>query len=437
MGGRVLRGLWIWCVALLMTGWLANAQDAQTPLEFEPAELRRIAKLSPLPRAPLDSTNRFDGTPAAERLGHFLFWDKRFSSNGEVACVTCHDPALAFSDGKPVAHTLARGPRRTPSLWNVSHGSWFFHDGRADSLWAQALQPFENPLEMGGDRLALLHALASDEGLRGAYEQLCGELPALEDGERFPAHARPDPTHKTAPHHLAWQAMAAEDQVAVNRAFSNVGKMLAAYQGRLRKADSAFDRWAGSLDKGPQAVRAPYPLAAQRGLRIFLGKGRCRLCHNGPNFSDGEFHALGLGARGGGMPTDSGRYGGIPLLERDVFRASGPYSDNPQGLRAQQSQGLLRDPATWGEFKTPSLRNLPGRGPYMHAGHFESLSDVLNFYSTLEGSAPMHQHQEQVLTARDFDAGELADLEAFLGSLEGVVTPGPWTQEPLGSPSGQ
>ncbi|MFT7671385.1 MAG: cytochrome c peroxidase [Planctomycetota bacterium] len=391
-------------------------------------ELRRILRLSPMGTAPLDSTNRYDGDPLAEQLGRFLFFDEALSSNGEISCATCHDPSLGLSDGKPVAETLGLGPRRTPALWNQAYGHWFFHDGRADTLWSQALGPLENEIEMGSDRLAVLHRIAGEPELLASFEALCGPLPELEDKARFPEHARPIPSKPDHALSRAWLGMKEEDRIAVNHSFSKVGKLLAAFERQLVSQDSAFDRFVvGLREEDPVKQEALSP-SAGRGLRLFLGKGNCRLCHNGPNFSDGEFHGLGLASRAGGMPTDSGRYEGVPQVLAGEFNATSLYSDDPSGERAQQLTGLSVGPANWGEFKTPSLRNVNSRPPYMHAGQFKDLAAVLNFYSTLEGSAPLHQHQEQILTARNFTSGEMEDLEAFLRSLEGAEIDPSWTR---------
>lgn len=419
---------------------LALAQDPSAPEvdvapELGERDLARLLKLSPLAEPPLDATNRFDGDPRAEALGRYLFFDARLSRDGTIACATCHDPALAFSDGKPVAVGLAEGTRRTPSLLNAAYGRWYYHDGRSDTLWAQALKPMEASHEMGGDRVAIARRVFADTELRAAVERLRGPLPPLDDRGRFPAHARPDGASPEAAHAVAWAGMAEADREAVNQLFSDLGKFLAAFERRLVSRDSAFDRFVEGLREGDAQKRAALSASAQRGVALYLGRGRCRLCHNGPNFTDGEFHSLGLAARGGGMPEDAGRYEGVPQLLADEFNAAGAYSDAPDGVRARQLRGLVAGPANWGEFKTPSLRDVDLRAPYMHAGQFAELADVLNFYSTLEGAAPQHQHQEQVLTALALDEGELTDLDAFLRSLRGAPLGDAWTTPPVGVPS--
>ena len=90
-----------------------------------------------------------------------------------------------------------------------------------------------------------------------------------------------------------------------------------------------------------------------------------------------------------------------------------------QGIGAMRVRRLRKDSETWGEFKTPSLRNLAGRGPYMHQGQFPDLESVIRFYSTLEGAAGRSHHQEQILAPLELTPTEAADLVSFLRALDG------------------
>src|SRR4029077_6148352 len=112
---------------------------------FTADELARIYRRSPLGEPPSTPTNGVADSAPAAALGQFLFFDTRLSANGETACVTCHQPARGFSDGRAVAMGLAAGRLNTPPLLNAALNHWFFWDGRADSLWSQALQPLEGP----------------------------------------------------------------------------------------------------------------------------------------------------------------------------------------------------------------------------------------------------------------------------------------------------
>ena len=152
-----------------------------------------------------------------------------------------------------------------------------------------------------------------------------------------------------------------------------------------------------------------------------MGRGRCTLCHNGPNLTDREFHNTSAPTLDGGPLLDAGRYAGIPVVRADRFNASGPHSDEPDGPDAVRVRRLRRDSESWGEFKTPSLRNLARHAPYMHQGQFADLRSVLEFYSTLKGSTGRNHHQEQVLVPLNLTPTEAEDLLAFLASLEGAA----------------
>jgi cytochrome c peroxidase len=284
---------------------------------------------------------------------------------------------------------------------------------------------------MGGDRLAIAHHLADDPDLAAAYSALFGGLPELSDGQRFPAHGLPasaDPGGKRAAASAAWQAMAPADRTAINRVFSHVGKALAAYESRLISGPAPFDRKVMALQTGDSGPVAGWSAAAARGFDLFLGEARCVICHSGPRFSDGEFHNTGAPPWHGGEPLDPGRYLDGPLLQANEFRASGPFSDDTQGQRAQRTERLKTGSEQWGEFKTPSLRNLIGRAPYMHQGQFADLETVIEFYDTRENSVGQSHHQEKILTPLGLSAGQRADLLAFLQALQGSPVPAPWGQ---------
>ena len=402
---------------------------------------QRVNALSPLPPPPADRTNRFADDPRAAAFGQTLFFDQRFSANGAVSCATCHDPDTGFTDGRQLAFGLSAGNRHTPTLWNVAYHRWLTWDGRADSLWMQALDPIEDPREMGTNRGRVALEIAEDPALRASYEDVFGPLPAaaLQWGDattravgarprlrsEAPAEddAAPD-AEAVLPVVRHWEALDQPTQAAINQVFVHAGKAIAAYQRTLIRRDAPFDRFVEGLGDGdPSKLEALSP-SAQRGLMIFLGKGNCTLCHNGPNFSDGEFHNNSLPTIHGGEPEDPGRYAGAAALKASPFHAAGPHSDDPTGTAAQQVQALKDSSESWGEFRTPSLRNLAHRGPFMHQGQFADLPSVIEFYSELEGASGRNHHQEQILVPLRLSLSEKADLLAFLESLNGQAAPG-------------
>jgi cytochrome c peroxidase len=382
--------------------------------EFDDGEVRRILQLSPLGPPPADS-NRFAADPRAARLGRMLFFDPRLSLDGATSCATCHDPARGFADGRPLPAGAERHGRHTPSLWNVAYNRWYFWDGRADSLWAQALEPLERASELGGGRLRAAWLIAGDPALRSAYEEVFGPPPDL-GAARLLAAGGPlsdDPAEVAA-----WGALPAADRAAVDQVFVHAGKAIGAYERLLVSRRAPFDRFVEALRRGDEAtMRAALTPAARRGLRLFVGRAGCRLCHGGPNFTDGEFHDTGVPSRAPGSPRDAGREAGIVLLRASPFNAAGRWNDDPAGPAAQRLEFLADRPETRGRWKTPTLRNVARTAPYMHQGQLRTFEQVLAHYSTLRGAAFADGHRETVLRPLALSDGEIADLVAFLESL--------------------
>ncbi|MDP6479069.1 MAG: cytochrome c peroxidase [Phycisphaerales bacterium] len=380
---------------------------------------RAATSLSPVPTPPPNPTNRVADDPAAAILGQTLFFDPGLSGNGEISCATCHDPDKAFTDGKPLAEGLEVGAINTPTVLGAAHHRWLFLDGRADTLWSQALSPIEDELEMGSARTDVIRYIASTPGLAAQYTAIFGPPPDVSDTSRFPIAARPG----TPP----WEAMAEEDRHHITEAYVNLGKAIEAYERLLQPGESSFDRWVASIRRG-QRDDTLMPPQALRGFELFAGKAGCRQCHFGPMISDLEFHDLALPPRDAQAAPLPGRGAGYVLLRESEFRADGPWSDAPASTRARRAAAARIGPEHWGSFRTPSLRNVARTAPYMHSGQFQTLGEVLAFYNTLEQQVRRHHHAEAVLQPLDFTPEQLADLEAFLRSLSGELTPNQRTQ---------
>ena len=354
---------------------------------------------------PPDPTDRVADDPRAARFGQYLFFDTAFSANGKVSCATCHQPARGFTDGLALAHGIGTGTRHTPTVLGDANNHWYFWDGRTDTQWSQALQPFENKLEIGTNRVRVVRAVAADPALRAAYVQIFGPLPASVSHDGF----------------------------AVDRAFSNLGKAIEAYERRLTVGTSPFDRYLAALrahDAQGEQVISP---AAKRGLALFTGAGNCELCHSGPMFSDEQFHNIGLPVLAGEKP-DPGRLEGIALVRADPFNATGRFSDDPRYPPKAMQLAFLPPPASeLGAFKTPTLRNVAIAGPYMHDGRFTTLAQVLDFYARgkaastgrLEGTREETTNLIPALTP-----AQQADLEAFLETLTDRPLPAQLTRQP-------
>jgi len=362
----------------------AGAAAAEV-IPFEAAEVRRVAQHGPWPPPPArDPSNRVSGDPVAIALGRRLFFDGRLSPGGSVACASCHDPARAWTDGRPRALGLAPLDRNTPTVLNVSQHRWFFWDGRADSLWAQALQPILDPREMGGSARHVAAVIRADPRLSCLYAKAHGRPPAAE----------------------------ADDE----RVLVNAGKALAAFVERLGTGRTPFDEFRDALLRGDRDAAGRYPVSAQRGLKIFVGKGNCSLCHFGVAFTNGEFHDVGVPYLVAPGRVDSGRHEGIRRLQADRFNLLGAYSDDASGASAIKTRTVELQHANFGQFKTPGLRNVALTAPYMHDGRYATLREVVRHYSELDMER-IHTHGEQLLRPLKLTEVEIDDLVAFLETL--------------------
>lgn len=407
---RATKILMALCSPALVVGCRGEAegQTVEPAVPFSAAEVAQILTLSPLPAPRPSHSNRFADSAAAAALGQRLFYDARLSKNGAIACATCHDPDKGFSDGRRLAVGLATGKRHTPSLWNVGQGRWFAWDGRVDSLWSQALGPLERADEMGSSRTALWQLVAGDEELRERYESVFGPLPTL-SSTALPTHAKPGDAE--------WERIPADDRAHITKLFVRLGKALEAFERRLVSNDAPFDDFVRGLRTGDAKLLGRMSESAQRGLKTFLGAGQCILCHHGPNFSDGEFHNLGLPGSGG-ADADVGRYDGVDQLRASAFHGMGEHSDDRSEASNLRLTFVARQLSNLGEFKTPSLRHVAETAPYMHDGRFGTLDEVLGFYRNLEGKAEVG-HREEALVPQPWSEQDVADLVAFLRSLTG------------------
>ncbi|TGQ39651.1 cytochrome c peroxidase [Mesorhizobium sp. M00.F.Ca.ET.216.01.1.1] len=375
--------------------------------EFSDAEKKTIASLalSALPPLKPDTTNRFADVPAAAALGSTLFFDTGMSRDGTVSCSTCHKIDRQFQDDLPQAVGVGRTNRRTMPLAGVAHDPWFFWDGRRDSLWAQALTPLENPLEQAGNRAAVAHYIKARFGER--YERIFGLLPDLSN---VPANASPLGTDAEK---AAWNAMPDQQAEDVNRVFANIGKAIAAFERSIAPPQTRFDRFAAALATGapPQGDDA-FSAEEIQGLKLFIGKANCVTCHNGPRFTDNSFHNTGVPPIKD-LPPDRGRIDAVAQVEADPFNCLGAFRDGDAGACGELRFMVKGGPELIRAYKTPSLRGAATRPPYMHAGQFLSLDEVLAHYSkapaSVEGTSEVHPLQ---LSDR-----ERAALVAFLKTL--------------------
>ena len=407
--------------ALAALAW--NYLALPTATQWTDEEKRLIASLSlnQLPALPADPSNAQADNPDAAELGHALYFDTRLSSTGAVACATCHKPERMFTDGLKLAVGAGIGNRHTPSLVGLSYSPWFYWDGRKDSQWAQALAPLEAKHEHATTRSDLARLILSDADYATRYRSAFGALPGFD----IPAGASPlgDDTERAK-----WEGLPKAEQQAINEIFTNVGKALAAYQRKIQPGRARFDDYADRLSRDDSALVAQGDELATdelQGLRLFIGKAMCVTCHNGPLFTNHEFHNTGVLANPGELPSMA-RYDGVRIARLDPFNCLGEFSD-AESTQCTELRFARDTNDLVGANKTPTLRNVDLTAPYMHGGQIADLAAVMRHYN--EAPTSMLSHNEaKPLGLRP---PELRALEAFMHTLTApLATDSRWLETP-------
>jgi cytochrome c peroxidase len=383
------------------------AIDQHTWSEQEKTILRSlwIGSLGPLP---VDPSNKYSDNPKVAAFGKKLFFEDHFSGNMKVSCATCHREDYSFTDNLPLSHGMATTPRRSMPLIGVAYNSWFFWDGRTDSLWSQALGPIENKLEHGISRT--MSAFIISKYYRQEYEELFGPIPEITE-ESWPQEARPAMDDPNAL--KAWVFMSPEKREKVNEIYVNMGKSIAAFVRTILPEPSPFDRYVEDVLKGDMnKARKALTDTEAMGLKLFINKAKCTNCHNGPLFTNSDFHHLGIPPQEG-KAADRGRADAISQVLGSEFNCLSKYSDAAPNECAELRFIDTADKKYIGAFKTPTLRNVADRPPYMHAGQFSTLMEVLKFYRD-QATNPELQHS-------NLTDIELKQLEAFLKTLSSQI----------------
>lgn len=312
--------------------------------------LERDNPVLPLPEPPLGISSRFDElatppTPERVRLGRWLFYDRRLSKDGTVSCGTCHRPEHAFSE--PTAHSTGilnqPGTRKSPSFVNAA---WpvapvFFWDGRAGSLEEQALGPVENPVEMGNTHEAMVATLEGIQGYRPYFRQAFGS---------------PEITKERVAHAIA------------------------DYERTRMSGNSPWDRWQAGEDS---AVTAQVRI----GHWLFHARAACARCHLGENFTDSQFHNLGVG-----------------------------WDPATRTFKDPGRMKITGRPEDAGAFKTPTLRDVAKHAPFMHDGSVATLKEVVKLYN--QGGHP-NPWLDTKMAPLDLTEEQEDALVAFMEALNG------------------
>jgi cytochrome c peroxidase len=332
----------------------------------------------PVPSGILPPEVPADNPPTAAKvaLGEKLYFEQRLSTDGTVACVTCHDPAHGFADPRGAATSAGvggqLGTRNAPTVLNAAFLASQFWDGRAATLEEQAVQPLVNPIEHGfasqADVIAKLRALP-------------------EYGPLF-------------------QAAFGTADVTTER----VGQAIASFERTLLSLDAPIDRYLGG-------DASAIPESARRGWELYNGKARCNTCHGRidviPLFTDDLFHNIGVGVT---------RIDFDAVARKAAAAIEGGQSVDELALTNAEASELGRflvtkEPKDLGAFKTPQLRNVALTAPYMHDGSEKTLRDVIAFYDRGGNDNPYLDGGMRPLGLTEAEQADLvAVLETFTSS---------------------
>jgi len=367
------------------------------------------AALAPSAGAPVQAAATNKTKPEVVELGRRLFMDPTVSRLGRNSCASCHDPEQGFADPRRVSADDA-GPTKRHSQPLVDLAGEGFHwDGQFKSV-RQLLVARVAPPDMANKQARDLAALRRADALRVGERADSADpppVPGTPPEEPPPSGYGAVPPSETPITPVADRL--AEDgryDEAFKAAFGmktptieRILDAMDAYCASIRSTTNAFDRFVA----GDDAALSP---AAQRGLALFDGKANCASCHltkgtgGRAPFTDGKFHDTGV------------------AYHSDPLWRGGLEGADPNDMGRAETTLLRRDSA---KFKTPTLRDVAARGPFMHDGSFATLREVVAYYS--EGGTK-NPNLDAAIRPLGLGDAEIDDLVAFLGSLSGDARAG-------------
>jgi len=308
-------------------------------------------------------------TRAKIELGRQLYFDERLSSDNTISCASCHDPLQGY--GAETAFGIGvrgqQGGRNSPISYNRILSKSQFWDGRAGSLEEQAVGPVANPIEMGNTHANCVETLKKIPGYKKQFDVIFSDGVTMDNvGKAIATFERAIVTGP-APSDAYDAIKKFEKLFADDLEYLDEEPALKAKYTKLKKAVAA----------------SPMSESAQRGMVLFSGKANCTACHAGANFTDEQYHNLGVG-----MTADKPDLGRYEVTKDDKDR---------------------------GAFKTPTLRNVAMSPPYMHDGSQQTLEEVVEWYDKGGHKNPGLSDKMKVLNLND---QEKADLVAYM--VEGL-----------------
>lgn len=286
------------------------------------------------------------------KLGKLLFFEPRISGSNQISCASCHVPSLNWTDGRITAmgHDHQEGGRNTPTIMNTWYNKSLFWDGRSSSHEDQAFGPINSEIEMHGDFGTISRRLTAIPEYKELFNKAFGT-----------------------------------DRINADR----ITKALAAFQRTVQSRKSRFDEFVSGKSEALTDSEV-------RGMHLFRTQARCVNCHNGPMFTDDQFHNIGL------------------TYYKRKYEDLGRYN-------------FTHDPQDVGKFKTPTLRDIMVTRPWMHNGLFEDLGGIINMYNSgmhmIDPTTPaqladsMYPKTSPILQPLKLTEQQKKDLAAFIASL--------------------
>ncbi len=321
-------------------------------------------------------------TKGKVELGRQLYFDQRISRDGTVSCASCHDPVKGWTDNLKTSVGIGRqvGSRNAPTVLNTVYGRTMFWDGRAPTLEGQAQGPIQNKIEMGDQSYReIVERLRAISGYREQFHRVFGTDVTL-DG---------------------------------------MAKAIAAFERTALTGNSPYDRYALGDPEQPQTFKK-LTEKQKRGMVLFglrlhdddpfkvdaalLRKANCTACHAGSNFTDEQFHNLGVG-------FDE---------KKGEFADLGRWVVTPIGSKSEADRG---------SFKTPTIRDISRTAPYMHDGSEGTLEQVVELYNKGGNKNPSLDGDMKPL---NLTAAEKSDLVEFMKALTGETAVVPLPRLPAG-----
>ena len=374
----------LWSTNAVVTAQVPKGDHGAAEMEYQIGKLNRLQPSTDVRKPPqgFDSViwqafipQDNDLTPERVSLGHKLYFEKRLSADGTVACATCHDVTRGFTDQLKTSEGIKdqNGKRNAPTTLNVALLQTVFLDGRSPTLEHQAKMPIINPIEMGmPDGQAAVNAIKDDPEYQAAFQKAYGRQISYDD----------------------------------------IGRAIAAFERTLIFIDSPFRRF---LNGDEDAISSE----AKRGWTLFNEKARCVTCHpmnpSNPLGTDNRFHNVGVSARH--QDFDKLAKQGLKALEEDPSEQKLDELALTTDMSELGRFMVTKNRSDIGAFRTLQILNIGITPPYMHDGTVETLWDVMDHYN--KGGEPnlfLDGGMEPLALTED----EINDIVAFLFTLTDV-----------------